>query len=221
MAIPKIIVQTFKTADLPWITRFYVRRMQKKNPGWQYEFYDDERILRFFEAEYPEEYGKAYKSLTIGAAKADFFRYAVLYRTGGVYLDIDGYVRTPFDRFLEASDVAVVSHEGNPGLYCQWALIFDKGHPFLERTLEKVLDNIQTRRYPNDVHKTTGPTVFTEAVNEILQENPAVPHRFLGVDYEDHMRPKYRLGRIFLYGKKSEHWRKKQMSQDIIRVPDN
>ena len=217
MSIPKNIFQTFKTSDHPWITRFYIGRMKRKNPEWKYEFYDDRRFEEFFRSEFPQDYYKAYRSLTIGAAKADFFRYAVLYIYGGVYLDIDSYVKTPFDRFLNPDDEAVVSHEGNPGLYCQWALISDKGHPFLKRTLEKVVDNIRTHRYPHDVHKTTGPTVFTEAVNEVLAENPDTPHRFLGVDFQGHLKFKYKLGRIFLYGKKSEHWKKKQHSQDIIK----
>lgn len=217
MPIPKNIFQTFRTSDLPWITRFYIYRMKKKNPAWNYEFYDDSRILDLFENHFPPEYLKAYKSLTIGAAKADFFRYAVLYQFGGVYLDIDGYVKTPFRKFIKQEDVAVISNEGNPGLYCQWALIFDKGHPFLKKTLEDVLENIQQHRFPNNVHSTTGPAAFTKAVNQVLAENPETPHRFLGVDYNGHMKFKYKLGRIFLYGKKSEHWKKKQLSQDIIK----
>lgn len=221
MAIPKNIFQTFKTSDLPWITRFYIARMKRKNPEWKYEFYDDQRIGEFFKNHFPAEYDRAYRSLTIGAAKADFFRYAVLYIYGGVYLDIDSYVKTPFNRFLKPDDEAIVSHEGNPGLYCQWALISDKGHPFLKRTLEKVVDNILTHRYPHDVHKTTGPTVYTEAVNEILAEHPETPHRFLGVDFQGHLKFKYKLGRIFLYGKKSEHWKKKQLSQDIIKPTED
>ncbi|MDF0720398.1 glycosyltransferase [Kaistella sp. PBT33-4] len=217
MPIPKNIFQTFRTGDLPWITRFYISRIRKKNPGWNYHFYDDRRILNFFEEEFPPRYLKAYKSLTIGAAKADFFRYAVLYRYGGVYLDIDSYVKTPFDRFLQEDDEFIITHEGNPGLYCQWGLISARDHPFLKRTLEKVVDNIETHRYPNDVHRTTGPTVYTEAINEVLAENPDTPHRLLGTDFNGHLKFKYKLGRIFLYGRKSEHWKKKQMSQDIIK----
>lgn len=220
MAIPKNIFQTFKSADLPWITRFYISKMKKKNPHWKYHFYDDQRINQFLKEEFPPEYFKLYSSLTIGAAKADFFRYAVLYKYGGVYLDIDSYVKTPFDDFLNADEEAIVSHEGNPGLYCQWALISNKNHPFMERTLELILDNIRTHRYPNDVHSTTGPTVYTKAVNEILKENPETPHRFLGTDFQGHLKFKYKLGRIFLYGKKSEHWKKKQHSQPIIKSPD-
>ncbi len=221
MAIPKNIFQTFKTGNLPWITRFYISRMKKKNPDWNYEFYDDARILDFFEKEFPPEYLKAYKRLTIGAAKADFFRYAILYKKGGLYLDIDSYNKTPLNQFIKEDDVAIVSYEGNPGLYCQWALISDKDHPFLKRTLEKVLNNIQMHRYPHNVHYTTGPTAYTEAVNEVLKEHPQTAHRFLGTDFQGHLIFKYKLGRIFLYGKKSEHWKKKQHSQDIIKPSED
>lgn len=215
--IPKNIFQTFKTSDLPWITRFYVARMKRRNPNWNYHFYDDTMILKFFAEEFPAEYLTAYKSLTIGAAKADFFRYAVLYKKGGMYLDIDSYNKTPLDKFINPDDEFILSNEGNPGLYCQWALISGKNHPFLKRTLEKVLDNIQTHRFPHDVHKTTGPTVYTEAVNEVIAENSNIHYRFLGTDFEGHLKFKYKLGRIFLYGKKSEHWKKKQLSQHIIK----
>ncbi|WP_312077922.1 glycosyltransferase [Chryseobacterium sp.] len=220
MAIPKNIFQTFKTSDLPWITRFYINRMKKKNPGWRYQFYDDNQILDFFAKEFPSEYLKAYKSLTIGAAKADFFRYAVLYIYGGVYLDIDSYDKTPLDKFIRPTDFAIISPEGNPGLYCQWALIFDKNHPFLKRTLEKVLENIQKHKFPNDVHSTTGPHAFTEAVNEVIFEIPEVKYTLIKKDFEGHLKFKYKLGRIFLYGKKSEHWKKKQLTQNIIK-PEN
>ena len=80
MAIPKQIFQTFKTAQLPWITKFHIKKMLKKNPEYEYHFYDDERVQKFFKEEFPPEYSKAYNRLTIGAAKADFFRYAILYK---------------------------------------------------------------------------------------------------------------------------------------------
>ncbi|WP_312419068.1 glycosyltransferase [Epilithonimonas sp.] len=217
MAIPKNIFQTFKTKKLPWITRFYIWRMRKQNPDWNYEFYDDNRILEFIEKEFPSEYLKAYKSLTIGAAKADFFRYAIIFKKGGLYLDIDSYAHTSFDKFIRNDDVSIISNEGNPGLYCQWALISDKNHPFYRLTMEKMLNNIQTHRYPHDVHSTTGPAVYTEAVNEVIENDKNVSYRFLGTDFEGHLRFKYKLGRIFLYGKKSEHWKKKQHSIDIIK----
>ena len=217
MAIPKQIFQTFKTDQLPWITRWHVKKMMRKNPEYSYHFYDDKKIQEFLAEEFPPRYLKAYNRLTIGASKADFFRYAILYKKGGIYLDIDSAVKSPFKKFILESDEAIITNEGNPGLYVQWALIFNKNHPFLERTLDLMLDNIETHRFPNDVHRTTGPTVYTLAVNQCIAENPEIKHRFLGTDWNGHLQFKYKLGRIFLYGKKSEHWKKKQLAQDIIK----
>ncbi len=217
MAIPKQIFQTFKIQDLPWITRWYIKKMLRKNPEYEYHFYDDVQIQEFLMAEYPVRYLNAYKRLTIGAAKADFFRYAILYKKGGIYLDIDSGIKSPFKDFILDSDEAIITREGNPGLYVQWALIFNKEHPFLEKTLASMLDNIETHRFPNDVHQTTGPTVFTKAVNESLRENPNIVHRFLGTDWNGHLQFKYKLGKFFLYSKKSEHWKQKQKTQDIIK----
>ncbi|MBW8360761.1 MAG: glycosyl transferase [Kaistella sp.] len=221
MAIPKQIFQTFKTEKLPWLTRFYIRRMLKRNPGYSYHFYDDEKIVRFLAEEYPEEYLKAYNRLTIGAAKADFFRYAILYKKGGIYIDIDSGVRTRFSDFIKEDDVALVTDEVPPTYYVQWALFYEAGHPFLAKTMEMMLDNIKTHRFPHNVHKTTGPSVYTLAVKECLEQNPDIPYRFMEPDYGNHMQFKYRMGKFFLYKNKSEHWKRKQELTDIIKPEEN
>ena len=123
MAIPKQIFQTFKTAQLPWITKFHIKKMLKKNPEYEYHFYDDERVQKFFKEEFPPEYSKAYNRLTIGAAKADFFRYAILYKKGGVYLDVDSGINIPLNQLIREDDVALVTDEIPPTYYVQWGMV--------------------------------------------------------------------------------------------------
>lgn len=220
MAIPKQIFQTFKTNHLPWLTRFHIKRMLKKNPEYEYHFYDDKKIQEFLEKEFPNEYLEAYNRLTIGAAKADFFRYAVLYKRGGIYLDIDSGLSKPLRDFIKEDDVALVTDEIPPTYFVQWGLAYASGHPFLKRTLEKVLENIEKNPFPHNVHKTTGPTVYTDAVKECLKENPEIPYRFMKPHYDNGMQFKYKLGKFFLYKDKSEHWKKKQLTQNIIKPKD-
>ena len=218
MSIPKNIFQTFKSKKLPFITRWHIWNIRRQNPDYQYFLYDDEDIKEFFKDEFPPEYLKAYNQLTIGAAKADFFRYAILFKRGGVYLDIDSGISQPLNKLILPTDVALLSKERHVYLYCQWALIFEKGHPFLKRTLELVLDNIQSHRFPHDVHATTGPTAFTKAVNECLAEDSTISYRlFDGIEYRGYLKFKYKLGKFFLYSKKSDHWKRKQLTQDIIK----
>lgn len=215
MAIPKIIYQTFRTDKLPFVTRQFIKLMKLRNPSYRYEFYDDARIDTFFKTEYEQEVREAYAKIDIGAVKADFFRYAILYKYGGVYLDVDGYSIRNLDKMIRPDDRGIVTHEGNPELYAQYALVFDKGHPFLKRTMEKIMDNIKHNRFPHDGHQMTGPTVYTMAVNECIAEKITDEYRIWGTDYNGFLNPRHPL-RKRLY-KKGEHWREAQISRTVLK----
>jgi mannosyltransferase OCH1-like enzyme len=216
MPIPKIIHQTFKTEKLPFITRWHISRIKKNNPDYAYEFYDDARIERFLSEEFDELTLSLYQQLNIGAAKADFFRYAVLLKKGGVYLDIDSSVKGSLNGFILPGDCAIISRERNPSLYVQWALVYEPNHPFLKKTLELVLENIKENKYPHDVHSMTGPTVYTKAIDACLFEDPQVAHRVLGFDYNGHLKFKYPLSKL-LYNK-GEHWKKMQLTKPVLKA---
>jgi mannosyltransferase OCH1-like enzyme len=215
MPIPKIIHQTFKTAKLPLITRWHISRLRRNNPDYAYEFYDDSRIELFLKEEYDELTLGFYRKLNIGAAKADFFRYAVLLKKGGVYLDIDSSIKGSLNDFIRADDRAIISRERNPGMYVQWALVYEPNHPFLKRTLEFVIENIKYNKYPNDVHQMTGPGVYSRAVDSCLLENPTPEHRMLGFDYNGYLKFKYPLSKL-LYSK-GEHWKKMQLTRPVLK----
>lgn len=215
MAIPKVIYQTFKTAKLPIINRWHIYNFKKKNPSYQYQFYTDERIEDFLSTEYEKEVIKAYRRIQIGGAKADFFRYAVLYKMGGIYLDIDSNIKKSLDEFIEEDDSAIISFEKNPGVYVQWALIYKAEHPFLERTLKLILQNIKENKFPHDVHQMTGPSVYTQAINECLNSNPTTPHRLLGIDYNGYLQFKIPLSKL-IYSK-GEHWKKQQKIKPVLK----
>lgn len=219
MPIPKQIFQTFKTDKLPWLTKFHIKRMLRRNPEYEYHFYDDTKIEEFFRNELPEYY-KFYKCLTIGAAKADFFRYAILYKKGGIYLDIDCKVVSRFKTFIKEDDAAVISIENNGHYYTQWALIFEQNHPFLKETLEVCSENIKEHKFPNDVHKTTGPPAFSEGISRALQKDSSIRYRKMDVEFEGHLEDKYKLAKFFLYKDRKEHWNQKQLTQDIIKPFD-
>lgn len=216
MAIPKIIYQTFKSLQLPWLTRWHISRFRARNPSYTYEFYDDQRVDEFISTEYGREVFNLYKQINIGAAKADFFRYAILYKKGGVYLDIDSTIKKKLDDFILPTDEAIVSEESHPGVYVQWPLIYSAGHPFLERTIEIVLDNIRNNRFPNSVHQMTGPTAYTKAIKECLTNNPNIPHRFSGIDYDGIFNFSYRGSKLFLY-RGNEHWKKQEHIIPVLK----
>lgn len=218
MPIPKVIYQTFKNDKLPFVTRQFISLLKAKNPSYRYEFFDDSRIIDFFKKEYDSITYDAYNRIAIGAVKADFFRYAVLYKYGGVYLDIDGYTLKNLDHMILSHDDAIITRERNPDYYAQYALIFCKDHPFLKRTIEICVDNILHNRFPNSGHAMTGPAVYTQAIEECIAENPNIPYRIFGVDYEGYLKSRHPL-RKRLY-KKGEHWQQLQQVRTVLKTEE-
>ncbi len=218
MSIPKVIVQTYKTSKLPLIVRWKIRKFKKMNPEYVYEFYDDERVDAFIKSEFDNETYSLFKRIDIGAARADFFRYAILYKKGGVYLDIDSFILKKLDEFVLPTDSAIISLESNLQYYVQYALFFEQGHPFLKRTLELVIDNLKTNRYPYDIHKMTGPSVFAQAINECKKEIPNVKFRQLDIDYDKMVQFSFPMSKTFLYGfSRKNHWKKVSKIKPILK----
>lgn len=216
MSIPKVIYQTFKNADLPFINRIAIKWLKLRNKDYSYEFYDDERITAFILAEYGQEILDVYNRLEIGAAKADFFRYAILYKKGGIYLDIDAYVLGKLDRIIQPDDTALISREKFPNIFVQWALIFEAGHPFLKHTLDIVIDNIRQNAYPNSVHWMTGPTAYSKAILACIAAHPEIKYRIFGQDYNKAIKPRLPFSRMLYKG--SQHWKKMEQVTMVLKV---
>lgn len=198
------------------MTRFMVWWLKRLNPEFRYEFYDDERIEQFVAKEYPGQVAEAYFKLDIGAAKADFFRYLVLYRFGGVYMDMDAYCTKPIDSMVNDSDTAIITAERNEGIYAQYALLFAPQHLILKDCIETICFHISERMHLHDIHKLTGPSVFTDAVNRYQKENPDdKTTRILGVDYNGVIKPKYWL-HAGLFSKR-EKWQTAQQSRPAVK----
>lgn len=219
MPIPKTIFQTYKTAKLPALTRWHIGRLKRKNPQYDYQFYDDARIEAFLQAEYGPEVYESYRRINIGAAKADFFRYAILYKKGGIYLDIDSLILAKLDEFILPQDSAIVSLEGSQEYYIQFALFFEAGHPFLEKTLELIISNIRENKYPYQVHKMTGPSAYSSAIRDCLKKSPDIPYRQIGMNYDRKVKFSYRMSKFFLYGlSRKNHWKTQEKTIPVLKA---
>lgn len=86
--IPLILSQTWKTHDLPEQARTLQHGWRLNNPELDYRFYDDAACRAVIAETFPE-FLDAYDRLPFGVMRADAFRYAIVYRDGGIYADID------------------------------------------------------------------------------------------------------------------------------------
>ena len=193
--IPKIVHQTYFTKTLPEKLQNNLDKMKAENPDWEFRLYDDKDITQFISAHFANLL-PVYQRINTkyGAAKADFFRYLVMYKDGGVYLDIKSGLDKPLNSIIRTSDKYVLSHwprfypkimlGQHPGItnplgeLQQWHIIAVFGHPFLKSVIENVCNNI--KHYNPLIHdfgswgvfNLTGPIAYTEAIYPLLNKHP-------------------------------------------------
>ena len=86
--IPLHIYQTWHTKKLPPKMRECVEKLKKDNPEFEHHLYDDKMCRMYIKQNYSEDVLNAFDKLVPGAYKADLWRYCILYKEGGIYLDI-------------------------------------------------------------------------------------------------------------------------------------
>jgi mannosyltransferase OCH1-like enzyme len=189
--IPKIIHQTAKDQSIKEISD-NISSLKKNNEGWKHCFYDDKDIEKTILKLYNKEFLNLYLKINpkYGAARADFFRYLLMYEIGGVYLDIKSGTHKKLDD-ITLNKEYILSHWDNDsngthpgwgkffknfpnGEFQQWRISTIPHHPFLKRTIQSVVFNIQN--YSLEKHgtghigtlKTTGPIVYTLSILSII-----------------------------------------------------
>jgi mannosyltransferase OCH1-like enzyme len=86
--IPLNIYQTWTTLNLPSKMKETVDELKNTNPEFKHYLYDDKMCRDFIKENFNKDVLYAFDKLKPGAYKADLFRYCILYKNGGVYLDI-------------------------------------------------------------------------------------------------------------------------------------
>jgi mannosyltransferase OCH1-like enzyme len=164
--ISKNIFQTWYTKNLPSQIKHSIDEMIDINGEYDYFIYDDDDMYDFVKKEYGYSIYKRFLDIKIGAMRADIWRYMILYKYGGVYLDIDSILYGKISD-LNNKNSSIITRERNPGLFVQWMLLFDVGHPILHKCIEKCIENINKVSI-YDVTQLTGPHLFTSCVNDFF-----------------------------------------------------
>lgn len=167
--IPKIIYQSWKTKNLPIKMLNNVKKIKKMNPKYEYKLFDDKDCRNFLLENFGINYANAFDTLLFGPFKCDFWRYAILYVYGGIYIDLDLIPLCSFDDIILEEDVLITVADRSffnvNGIYQAFIAVIPK-HPVLLYCLNISFFNIMTRRNENIyVLNITGPGVALNAIN--------------------------------------------------------
>jgi len=158
--VPKIIWQTNYTnrVSLPIKTAWCWNRLLSR--GYRYCFHSTAERVAFVERNFPGRPKELYSRLTIGAAQADVWRLMVLYKHGGVYMDIDSHFVWPLDRFIEAGTSEIFLRYKSKDA-TNYFIASAPANPNIKALLDEVLYRIENSQ-SNNVYDITGPSVFQD-----------------------------------------------------------
>ena len=104
--IPKIIYQTYhKKHKIP--PKVY-NNIKKYADGYEHIIYSDTDCIKFLNKHYNSEFSKLFRKIKSGPHKADFFRYCLLYISGGIYMDIKTELIKPVNEIFTTNDTYTV-----------------------------------------------------------------------------------------------------------------
>ena len=166
--IPLKIHQTYFTTSLN--TNMYQACMtiHNMNPEYDYYFYDDNDCKNYIQKYFPKEYMKAYNMVIPGAYKADLFRYLVLFREGGVYMDCKSSTIKPLREFIDPNATFASFRDRPIGAILNSFMACTPEHPVLRIAIDMTIQNILNKRYGENSLDITGPQVLGRAFNKYI-----------------------------------------------------
>jgi mannosyltransferase OCH1-like enzyme len=179
--IPPIIHQTWKTLEIPYdiYERRWVESWTKHHPEWLYVLWTDDRLRELGRACYPQ-CETMYGPQIPGIFLADFGRYMVLHRFGGLYIDLDYECLKNLEPLLDQREFVTSYTDDETRQELNNAIIASvPGHPLLLRYMtaccQRWLDQTRERPVPEVVEHVgpgpiTGPVMMTEITSEYLKE---------------------------------------------------
>lgn len=86
--IPMNIYLSWHTHDLPLKMKANIEELKQKNPEFQFYIFDQKESREIIKTYYTEQVLDAYDTLIPAAFKSDLWRYCMLFKFGGIYIDI-------------------------------------------------------------------------------------------------------------------------------------
>lgn len=183
--VPPVVYQTWHTKDMHYVWVEQFKTMKQLNSHIEFKLFTDEECREYIKLNFDNKVLWAYDSLAPTAFKADLWRYCVLYKEGGVYLDIKllcydiDLLRK--EEFLRVEDIPQAPCEAGtletyydekyysdasikPGIW-QAVMASVAGNKILKQVIDSVVDNVFNNYYGFNPLYITGPIALCSIVD--------------------------------------------------------
>jgi hypothetical protein len=160
--IPRHIFQTWKEGPKTPEIEAALSSFRTQE-GYNYNCLTDAQCFLFLKSEFGERFSNAYSLLVPGAYRADFWRYCVLFKYGGVYADAKTTLFRNLDEILRPHDELVLVRDIPSQCLLNGFLACTPGHSLIGIVIGMMLERIEKREYGVDPLDITGPHLLGRA----------------------------------------------------------
>lgn len=159
--IPKIIHQTYKDKNLPNLFKENQSIIKKLHPDFEYKFYTDNDMYEFIKLEFPKYYNK-FMNLPRKIMQIDMFRYFLMYKYGGIYVDLDYRFFKKFN--LLNHKIIIPSSRNDPLVLGNSIFASEPNHNFWKKLMDTLFCFNRNIKFKSkkDVILSTGPQFVTK-----------------------------------------------------------
>ena len=174
--IPLHIYQTWHSKILPPKMEQCVNTLKEQNPEFTHHLYDDDDCYEFIKNNYNDEVLNAYVSLVPGAYKADLWRYCILYKNGGIYLDIK-YKCAQGVKLINMINKEYYTQDrsmcGCRGVY-NGVIVCKKNDVRLLKAIHRIVFNVKHKYYGESSLVPTGPGLLGKIFTNVEYKNTSL-----------------------------------------------
>ena len=181
--IPLQIFQTWHCKNIPLKMANAINKIRKNNPRFKYFLFDDNDCREFIKNNYDSKILNAYDSLIPGAYKADLWRYCILFKNGGYYLDIK---YEPFNnniKFIYFSEKEHLVYDINNYDIYNAFMVCLPGNELLMKAINKIVENVENRFYGDHCLEPTGPKLLSKIITNNDKESIDMKHLVINGDF--------------------------------------
>jgi mannosyltransferase OCH1-like enzyme len=169
--VPLVIYHSWGTNTVPPKMYENIQALIEKNPEFDYSFNTDEDCREFIKANFDEAVVKAFDCLKPGAYKSDLWRYCILFKKGGAYIDIKCMPKKKLIHMMDKYELPLfVLDSPKEFVYsCSWNgfMISAPGNPIFRKCIDEVVKNVKAKSYEGGSLSITGPCLLGKVIQEM------------------------------------------------------
>ncbi len=169
--IPLNVYMSWESYRMPARMKGVIERNIEMNPEFSFFLFSDDDCRTYIKNNFDDDVVKAFDTLVPGAYKSDLWRYCVLYKDGGVYMDIKLETKVPLIQLVKENKAVLVQDRpfSQPPLYLVngiWNgfMIYPPRNAIFKHCINKIVAACKARDYKRTVLDITGPHLMGEVL---------------------------------------------------------